>query len=160
MNREVPRGRAGPPQRRSSLHFHYDSEEEPSPLPPPDSPSPALTVKTAYIANNNMETLSNFDQPIFLPLRADSRRKQPVDQHQREEQEQFWSFLEKFGKEGDSEVDFEEEATVFYGAGPSTDYRTSKSKLKNSKSKLRLGAADSHSFRHPRISEAEEDRSP
>ncbi len=152
MKKEVPRGRADPKQRRSSLHFHYDSEEEPSLLPPSDSPSPAITVKTAYI--NNIDTLSNFDQPIFLPLRPDSRRKQPLQQQEKEEQEQFWSFLEKFGKEGDSEVDFEEEATVFYGTGPSTDYRASKSKLKNSRSKVRLGVGDSLSFKNPRISEA------
>jgi hypothetical protein len=153
MNREVPRGRADPKQRRSSVHFHYESEEEPSPLQANDSPSPALTVKTNYLPNNNIESLSNFAHPIFQPLRPESRRKQPPNQEEREEQEQFWSFLEKFGREGDSEVGFEEEATVFYGTGPSTDYRTSKSKLKNSRSKLRLGmGADSLSFGQSRIS--------
>lgn len=80
MNREVPRGRADPKQRRSSVHFHYESEEEPSPLPANDSPSPALTVKTTYLLNNNVESLSNFAQPIFQPLRPESRRKQPLNQ--------------------------------------------------------------------------------
>lgn len=86
MNREVPRGRADPKLRRSSVHFHYESEDEPSPMQPNDSPSPALTVKTIYLPNNNLESLSNFAQPIFQPIRPESRRKHPLNQDEKEEQ--------------------------------------------------------------------------
>jgi hypothetical protein len=135
MNREVARGRAEHAHRRSSVHFNYDSDD---PDPPADSPSPAITVKTTHFASQP-DSLSAFELPIFHGLALDSRRKHPPEPQQPTEQEQFWSFLEKFGREGESGsegVDFEEEATVFYGT--STDQRNSKSK-RNSRSKPRLG---------------------
>lgn len=53
--------------------------------------------------------------PIFQALTVDSRRKHPQEIQNRSEQEQFWNFLEKFGREGESDEtpDFEEEATVY-----------------------------------------------